>query len=249
MKKFIWLAVLSVLSLNAADIYVTGGLTVCDHNARRAPMTGWGTVLKELVKPGVKVHNLAYTGRSSKSFITFKNWENLLKRAKKGDFVIIQFGHADGVLGDKNFYRFTDAETTHPLYLQLYVEEAKLRGLHPVLLTQTVYCGFNSDGDVCNYKEGAEVGGAPYVAACKKLAAELGCDFIDINGLAIEKMSEMSVDEIKKLHLVLAPGESPNYPKGCKLMLPLSVRGAEFYASLFAEQAKMQNLKIAELLK
>jgi lysophospholipase L1-like esterase len=206
-------------------------------------------VMKNVVKPGVKVHNHAQGGASSKSFMTGRKWENVLKQAKKGDFVIIQFGHNDAVLGEKNLYRMTNAEKTYPIYLKIYINEAKLRGLHPVLVTQTVYIGFKADGTVYNYKQPNEVGGAAYVAACKKLAAELGCDFVDLNAAALERFAGKSQQDVEKFYMVLAPGESPNYPKGRSDRVHLNQNGAAFYASLFAELAKAQNLPIAGLLK
>ena len=78
----------------AADLFLAGDSTMCDYDpAVRAPQMGWGTALASLVKPGVKVSNLAVGGKSSKSFLTEKRWDRILSSAKPGDFVIIQFGH------------------------------------------------------------------------------------------------------------------------------------------------------------
>ena len=236
-------------TITAADIFMVGDSTMCPYSEDRAPLTGWGVKLAGLTASGVRVHNHAGGGLSSKSYMTSKRWEELLKSAKKGDYVIIQFGHNDGVLRPNNFYRFTDAEKTYPLYLKIYIEESRLRGLIPVLLSQTVYCGFRPDGSVYNFKEPGEVGGAPYVAACRKVAEETGCDFLDINGAAMEKFASMSKKDIEKLYMVLKPGDSPNYPKGRVDHVHLTREGAAFYAELFVKLAKEKNLGIAKLFK
>ena len=249
MKKTVLCAALSTVMLGAADIFMVGDSTMCQYPDSRAPLTGWGMAFSGMVKPGVKVHNHASGGYSSKSFMTSRKWEDVLKRAKKGDYVIIQFGHNDAVLGEKNLYRMTDAAKTYPLYLKLYINEARLRGLNPLLVTQTVYAGFKKDGTVYNYKQPDEVGGAPYVAACKKIASETGCDFIDLNAAALKKFAGKSQEEVEKLYMVLAPGEFPNYPQGRVDRVHLNEAGAKWYAALFVELVKSQNLKIAELLK
>ena len=249
MKKAILFAALTAFVLTGADIFMVGDSTMCYYGANRAPMTGWGMELAKKVKSGVKVNNHASGGYSSKSFMTSRKWESVMKSAKKGDFVIIQFGHNDAVLGEKNLYRMTDAEKTYPIYLKIFINEARLRGVTPVLVTQTVYVGFKADGTVYNYKQPNEVGGAPYIAACKKVAAETGCDFIDLNAAALEKFAGKSQQEVEKLYMVLAPGQFPNYPKGRVDRVHLNKDGAGFYASLFVELAKAQNLKIADLLK
>ena len=236
-------------AIYAADIYLAGDSTLCSYPESRAPMTGWGMPLAAMTADGVNIRNFAASGCSSKSYMTAKLWEKLLNSAKKGDYVIIQFGHNDGVLGERNFYRFTDAEKSYPLYLKIYIEEARLRGLVPVLVTQTVYCGFRADGSVFNFKEPNEVGGAPYAAACRKVAEETGCEFIDLNAAALERFSGMKKENILKYHMVLAPGESPNYPEGRRDRLHLKKAGAEFYAALFVELAKQKNLKIAKLFR
>lgn len=249
MKKIIPATLMLPMLLVGADIYMVGDSTMQDYPGSRAPLTGWGTALKKLSKPGIVIRNRALGGQSSRSYRAEKRWDAVLSEAKKGDFVIIQFGHNDGVTGDKNLYRATDAKKTYPLYLRLYIEEARLRGLRPVLLTQTVYCGFDRNGKVYNYKESREVGGAPYVAACRKLAEETGVDFLDINAEAVRRLDAMGKDAAVKLYMTFGPGEFSNYPQGRKDMVHLRGAGADFYAALFVELAKKQNLEVAKLFR
>jgi lysophospholipase L1-like esterase len=46
------------------------------------------------------VANRAIRGRSSRTFITEGRWDQVLKDANSGDFVLIQFGHNDGIAPD-----------------------------------------------------------------------------------------------------------------------------------------------------
>ena len=241
MKKSLAVVMTLPMLLGAADLYLAGDSTMCDYAEKRAPLTGWGTALKSLVKPGVNVTNLAMGGRSSKSFLTEKRWDKILTSAKPGDFVIIQFGHNDAHKGEKNRYRITDAKDTYRYYLKIYIAEARAKGLIPVLCTQTVLCRFLPDGTV--RESGA------YVVACREVAKETGCDFVDLNAYAREKLAAMGQEKAIRLYMTLAEGEFPNYPQGRKDTCHLRNEGAEFYAKGFVELAKKQKLPIAEIFQ
>lgn len=240
-KWFVPLFALPLL-LGAADLYLAGDSTMCDYSKNRAPLTGWGTALKALVKPGVQVTNLAMGGRSSKSFLTENRWDKILDKAKPGDFVIIQFGHNDAHVGPKNTYRHTSADETYKHYLKIYIAEARANGLIPVLCTQTAICKFETDGAVREH-------GSTYIRACRDVARETGCDFVDLNLIAREKLAAMGPDAGRKLYMFLAPEEFPAYPKGREDSCHLRDAGAEFYAREFVTQAREKKLKIAGLFQ
>lgn len=242
MKKALLTAVFLPLLLCGADIYLAGDSTMCFYPAKRFPRLGWGMMMQSKCKPGTKVFNFAQGGRSSMSFITEKRWEKIRKSAKKGDFVIIQFGHNDGHRGEKNLYRATDPQTTFKLYLKLYIAEARARGMIPILCTQTALCRFDKSGKAVNKRDS-------YIIACREVAAETKCDLVDLNAYAHSRMNRMGKEKSALLHMIFAPGKYPAYPNGSKDACHLSQAGAEFYAAAFVELARKQNLKIAELFK
>ena len=241
MKKLLLTFAFLPLLLAGENIFLAGDSTMCVYKPALAPRQGWGMALQDFCKENVKVFNYAQGGRSSMSFITEKRWERIRKEAKKGDFVIIQFGHNDAHRGEKNLYRSTDPQTTFKLYLRLYIAEARARGMIPVLCTQTALCIFK-DGKAVNKRD-------TYVKACREIAAETKCDLIDLNAYAREKMTAMGREKASKLHMILKPGESPNYPKGMNDIAHLSATGAKFYSEALVELAKKQNLRIAKLFK
>ena len=91
-----------------AKIIMLGDSTVCSFNdvSYYYPRYGYGVLLKEYVK-GIDVINLALSGRSSKSYILDKEYNEYLNIVSKGDFVIIGFGHNDEKSDD--VARFTSA--------------------------------------------------------------------------------------------------------------------------------------------
>lgn len=61
-----------------------------------APMRGWGQELAQFFDLSkINVVNRAIGGRSSRTFIYEGRWDKVLSELKKGDFVILQFGHND----------------------------------------------------------------------------------------------------------------------------------------------------------
>jgi hypothetical protein len=61
-----------------------------------APLRGWGQELAQFFDlKKINVVNRAIGGRSSRTFQYEGRWDKLLSELKKGDFVILQFGHND----------------------------------------------------------------------------------------------------------------------------------------------------------
>ena len=120
MKKLLIALSLLPLCAFAANIYMAGDSTMGPFTPKAHPLCGWVMALEELCKDGVKIRNYAVGGRTSKSFMAEKRWEKIMKEAKKGDFVILQFGHCESREGVKDFYRRTFADSTFRYYLRIY---------------------------------------------------------------------------------------------------------------------------------
>lgn len=77
-------------------LFIAGDSTAATYTATDKNQQGWGAVLQPFFDPAkLQVVNAARGGRSSRTFITEGHWEKMLAEVRKGDFVIIQFGHND----------------------------------------------------------------------------------------------------------------------------------------------------------
>lgn len=227
--------------VGAADIFMAGDSTMCPYPENRAPLTGWGVKLAEMTVSGVRVHNHAGGGLSSKSYMTSKRWEELLKSAKKGDYVIIQFGHNDGAGGSANWYRHANAAVHYPENLRNFVLDVRVKGAIPVLCTPVVVYQMR-DGKLVNTPKHQS-----YVDAVKRIAKEEKVDLLDLNACALEEMSRDP--DPKRFFMFLPPGKFKNYPDGCNDGVHLSEAGARFYAEAAVRLAKEQNLPIAQIFR
>lgn len=80
----------------ARQLFIAGDSTAATYNSTDKNQQGWGAVLQPFFDPAkLQVVNAARGGRSSRTFITEGHWEKMLAEVRKGDFVIIQFGHND----------------------------------------------------------------------------------------------------------------------------------------------------------
>jgi lysophospholipase L1-like esterase len=154
-----FLALLLMSSLAAAQkpvkIVLVGDSTVNDEG-------GWGEFFRKSFGPPVEVVNLAKNGRSSKSFRDEGLWTPALDA--KPDYILIQFGHNDEP--GKGPERETDPATTYRANMTRYVEEARMAGAIPVLVTSIVRRNFDADGRIKRDRM------VPYVEEVRKIAQE-----------------------------------------------------------------------------
>ena len=89
-------------------LYIVGDSTLNSN----PPMRGWGQDLGDFFNQNrINVVNRAIGGRSSRTFQYEGRWDKVLLELKKGDFVIIQFGHND--VGKYNDPQAKDRPTLH----------------------------------------------------------------------------------------------------------------------------------------
>jgi arabinan endo-1,5-alpha-L-arabinosidase len=171
---------------------------------------GWGDPLREFFDLSrINVENRARGGRSSRTFITEGLWDAVLREAKKGDYVLIQFGHNDGAapedgrgslrgIGDES-REVTDKKTgkvetvyTYGHYMRKYVRDAKAAGLTPVVVTYIPRCP----------RPGTNVppatGPVGYAQDAADVAKQEGVECIDLFTRVLQKYQGLTPDQIKE---------------------------------------------------
>jgi lysophospholipase L1-like esterase len=237
MKKIILLfsIVIStcVVAQKKPTLFLIGDSTMANkENPEKNPEHGWGQVLNQFFTAGIEIQNHAMNGRSSKSFRTEGRWNTIEKQLKKGDFVIIQFGHNDQKVKDST--KFTNPYTQYRVNLERYVKETRAKGAIPVLMTSIVRRNFNENGALIDtHKE--------YPLVVRMVADDLNVPFVDMQLLTEQLEIAYGPENSKKLHLHFKEGEEPYYPKGKDDDTHLSKLGADLEAKLAADALK--NLK------
>lgn len=130
MKRILIIALaLLTLVLNAsAKIHTIGDSTMADYDQAEPDqkgMYGWGQVFGDYFSNGMTVKNWGDRGESARSFYR-KFWSKTKTEIKKGDYVLIQFGHNDQKSVTTDVYRE---------YLSRFICETRELGATPILVT------------------------------------------------------------------------------------------------------------------
>lgn len=222
-------------------LFLIGDSTMADkENPDKNPEHGWGQVLPQFFTGGIEIQNHAMNGRSSKSFRTEGRWDKIEKQLKKGDFVMIQFGHNDQKLKDSA--KFTNPYTQYRANLERYVKETRAKGAIPILMTSIVRRNFNENGVLVDtHKE--------YPLVVRMVADEMKVPFVDMQLLTEQLEISYGPENSKKLHLHYKEGENPYYPKGKEDDTHLSKSGAEAVAGLVVKKLKTMKTGLEKYIK
>lgn len=158
---------------DATTVFIAGDSTVTDQP--REPGASWGQMLPRFFKPGVAIANHAESGETLKSFITGLRLDKLLSQMKRGDYLLIQFGHNDEKASWPQTY--VEANTTYKAYLRVFIAEARRRGATPILCSPVQRRQFDANGKIRNSH-------GDYPAAVRDVAQEEKVAFIDLAALS-----------------------------------------------------------------
>lgn len=193
-------------------IFIVGDSTASPFNdPYYIPRFGFGTKVQDYLDPSkAAVVNLAVSGRSSTSFISdpgsAKNYDLLKKNIRKGDYLIIAFGHNDEKLEEE---RYTDPNAgkddkgsfQYSLY-HSYIKLAQDAGATPILVTPIVRLSKTGEytGSVVHITTGDEkFPGGDYPEAIRDLGSELKIVVADQTANT-KALYEKVGDEAKKYH-------------------------------------------------
>lgn len=212
-------------------IHLIGDSTMAekDGTAEQNPERGWGQVLSQYFDSAVTVKNYAKNGRSSRSFISEGRWKEVYDNLQEGDFVLIQFGHNDQKINDPSRYSNPSGGYYHNL--KKFVDEARIKGGTPILLTSIVRRKFNEFGTL-------EDTHGLYPIIVRQLATDEEVLLIDHLYLTEKIVAEMGPEESKKIYLWVQPGQFEKFPEGKEDDTHLNLDGANLYSKLVATELK-----------
>ncbi|CAG7649267.1 Rhamnogalacturonan acetylesterase RhgT [Paenibacillus solanacearum] len=216
-------------------VFIAGDSTAANYAENRSPMAGWGQMLGSLFEPSVLVRNEARSGRSSKSFIEEGHIRRIEEAIGAGDYLLIQFGHNDQ---KSDAERHTEPDSTYPDFLRRYVDLARSKGAHPVLLTSVDRRKFSAAGELVGTH-------GQYPDAVRALAAEQRVPLLDVQAVTQEAYRRMGPEASKAWFVWLAPGEHPNYPDGVQDDTHFNETGALEVARLIAALMKEAGILLA----
>ena len=234
------LPLLSYIQKKETTIFLIGDSTVADKPYGKGnPEKGWGQVFPLYLQEGVKVENHAVNGRSTKSFRDEGRWDKVLQKLKKGDYVIIEFGHNDAKSEDPK--RYAAPTTDYRQNLERYISETRAKGAIPVLATPIVRRKFENGVLVDTH--------GLYPAVVREVANKQNVPLLDLEKRTRELVSRYGEEKSKALFLHIDPSEYESLPEGKADDTHLSAYGAFRVSDLVAEEMQTALPGIAKFLK
>lgn len=202
--------------------FLCGDSTMANYPEKDAPMTGWGQMLQALLGNEAFVENCAVCGRSSKSFIAEKRLNFIELCLRKGDKLIVSFGHNDEKPDPE---RSTHPRMTFPEYLNMYIDAARRQGAEPILATPIARRRFDENGRLIPTH-------GPYPDALRQTAADRGVRLVNLEKATMDAFQAAGVEGTKGIFCHV-PAGSENYPEGLSDDSHLQREGATLVADLF----------------
>ncbi len=221
------------------NIYMIGDSTMAPKSEEQRPKTGWGEVLSDYFSDDVRILNYAKNGRSTKSFIDEGRWQLVLDSLKKGDYLIVQFGHNDQKSGNPMLYASPEDYATN---LKMFIDEASRKGAIPILMSPIVRRRF--DAEVSFFDTHGK-----YPSKSREIATKCNVLFVDMHLKSLEMVVQSGPEISKNFFLWLQPGESVNYPEGLEDNTHFSPLGAKKMAGLAVEGIAGLDTKLNKYLK
>jgi len=180
--------------IDVPTIYLCGNSTVVDQNYE--PWASWGQMITRWFGPEVAISNHAESGLTARTFIGSFRLDKILSTLKKGDYVIVEFGHNDEkekAPGDGAWYHYQ-------YQLKIFIDQVRKKGAEIVFCTPTQRRAFDKDQKTLLNTHG------DFPAAMKMVAEKEQVPLIDLNEMTKVFFETLGYEDSKRA-LVHYPAE------------------------------------------
>jgi lysophospholipase L1-like esterase/mannose-6-phosphate isomerase-like protein (cupin superfamily) len=179
------------------QVFIAGDSTASHYGPERSPREGWGQQLQGFLdEKAYVVRNHAQSGRSSRSFVAEGWLDGMAKEMRKGDVLLIQFGHNDEKIEDPT--RHNEPQRAFPEWLMRYVALARDKGATPILVTPVARRKFDR-GQLLDTH-------GLYAQAVRDLAQREQVALIDLTALSMDWLRAAG-DDASKAYFMHVPAQ------------------------------------------
>jgi lysophospholipase L1-like esterase len=213
---------------DVTTVFLCGNSTVVDQEDE--PWASWGQMITRWFDDKVVVANFAESGLSCTSFLAQLRLDKILSMMKKGDYVMVEFGHNDEKekkAGDGAWYSYSRN-------LKIFVDRVREKGGNIIFVTPTARRLFTKDHQL-GYTHG------DYPEAMRTVAKREDVPYIELNGMT-RQFYEALGEEGSKQALVHYPANTfANQPKALADNTHFNPYGAWEVAKMIVMGLKQMN--------
>ncbi|WP_018609230.1 rhamnogalacturonan acetylesterase [Uliginosibacterium gangwonense] len=267
----------ALLANSISRVFIAGDSTASNYDPEVAPRMGWGQAFDRQIKIGspIQVINVAQSGRSSRSFIN-EGWFGMIAAdIRKGDYLLIQFGHNDEKCGNEppapppardqidtaklctypGNNPAVPAEMSFQKTLEKYIAMARQAGATPVLITPVTRRSFKG-GEISTTTHTYGKGKFPgdYSQTIRDTAQANKVALVDLDARSMAFFSKIGEQGSLDYYLAVDPAQYPYYAnttgnRNKPDNTHFQEKGAEAVSGLVAEGIKEAALPLADYLK
>ena len=170
---------------DVTTVFLCGNSTVVDQEEE--PWASWGQMITRWFGPQVAVANYAESGLSCTTFLAQLRLDKILSQLKKGDYVIVEFGHND----EKEKKDGDGAWYSYSRNLKIFVDRVRAAGGNIIFCTPTARRSFDADGHIINTH-------GDYPEAMKAVAQREQVPVIDLTQMTTTFYEALGVEGSKR---------------------------------------------------
>ena len=216
--------------MNEITVYLAGDSTVQTYDSTQAPQAGWGLFIGEFFRSPVQFCNHSIGGRSARSFLNEGRFPPILEKIQPDDWLFVQMGHNDANKAKPE--RYTEPEKDFPHYLKVFLDGARQKKAHPMLITPVarLHC---VDGVFQNDFPA-------YCEAMKRLGRAENVPVVDLMSLWLAKLQQTGEQKAREWYMVSVNGTD---------MTHFNEKGAREVASVLAQGVRSSGITLAQYVK
>ena len=221
---------------DVTTVFLCGNSTVVDQEDE--PWSSWGQMITRWFDDKVVVANYAESGLSCTSFLAQLRLDKILACLKRGDYVIVEFGHNDekeNKPGDGAWYSYSRN-------LKIFADRVKAAGGNIIFCTPTARRSFDPDGHINNTH-------GDYPEAMKAVAQREQVPLIDLTQMSTTLYETLGEEGSKKALVHYPAGTFPGQDKPLADNTHFNTFGAWEISKLVVMGLKQIHSPLAEHLR
>ncbi len=171
---------------DVTTVFLCGNSTVVDQE--NEPWASWGQMVTRWFDDKVAIANYAESGLSCASFLSQRRLDKILTQLKKGDYVIVEFGHND----EKEKAPGSGAWYSYSRNLKIFADRVKAASGIIIFCTPTARRAFNPDHKTNRNTHG------DYPDAMRAVAQREGVQVIELTPMTTSLYEAMGEEGSKK---------------------------------------------------